>query len=193
MGNAFDALLGRVLSAGVEQEIRGGLNFKGGLAVTPDADNNRNDVDVNFLRVLGVGEISVSSSSATTISGASTWTEAAGTFALNTSSSSVWTLASSGAGLVWGGSEAALVLCFAAATITPSAADKLLGIRWANNGSVEGNYAASYMPDIMSLPLSGLIAVDPSDEVSVMVANLTDTANLTVSKLSALVVAIGAV
>lgn len=191
MGNAYDALLGRVLSSAVELEIRGGLNFTGGLVAVADSDNNRNDVKPNFLRVLALGNLELSSGASTDLA-FETYSELSGTFAAGAWNATAWEAETDKAGMTWAGTESCYVLAVATLTFT-AGASKTLAFRWAINGTPVN--APLFVTPSSTNPISctavGLLYVDPSDVVSLMASNQTDSSDATTLYLQMALAAIG--
>jgi hypothetical protein len=189
--SAIDALLGRIFSRGTELELRGGINASTGLQAVGNSATNRVDLSVDFLRALALGAVNLSSSSATPLT-ATVWSEIAGTFALGGASGSLWTLASSGAGLVWGGSEAVSVLSVASINITAAGAN-VLSFGLAVDGTVEGDYDAEAIvtDGVGRRTTTQLLSVDPGETVSAMLRGLYN-GNATVDHLTMIVAALGA-
>lgn len=198
-GSIVDALLGRVLSDATELEIRGGLNFTGGLTATAGASNNWNDVKPNFLRLLALGSADMTADATTALT-ASTWAEISGTFAAGSYNDSTLTLAASGAGLVWGGTETVRAVVIGHCSIDASSTGDTFGLGVAVEGSVIGDYGlgaddsvSESDPPPFQLTTMQLVQLAPGETVSLQLQNATDGDDADVTHLTMAVVVIGEV
>lgn len=176
----------RWFSKGVELELRGGVNASTGLVCTPDAANDRNDLAVDFLRVLALASIDLDTS-ATTALDAQTWTEISGTFAAGASNGPLFTLAPSGAGLVWGGTETVRVLVHAQCAFDGAGSGDHLAIGVAVEGTVIGDHGHVVVlaTGDTHATVDQLVTVEPGDTVSLQIQNHTDGTDVDVVHLSA--------
>ena len=189
--SALDALLGRLFSKGVELEHRGGINAANGLQITANSATNRNDLSIDFLRVLALGSVNLTASDSTTLL-ATTWAEIAGTFDAGGVTGSLWSLASSGAGLVWGGSESVHVLAVSSINLT-TVGSNVLAFGLAVDGTVTGDYdsEAIVTAGVGRRTTTQLLAVAPGETVSAMLRSLY-VESVTVDHLTMTVAAVGA-
>jgi len=195
----LDAFFGRVFNQGTEQDLQGGLNFGAGMQATPVSASGWNLITVSaalqsMLRLLSIGHVQLSSIATTTPSGVDTWMLIAGTFELGAECDSDWTLAASGAGLVWGGTETVRVKATCTASLDPAGVNKIYAIGIAVEGVVAGEHTHTtpHLSSDAAIPVVDLVEVAPGETVSVMIQNHTDTTAVDVTHLSAVFEAVGA-
>ena len=186
-----DAYFGRLFSKGVELELRGGINASTGLKVVADAANERNDLSVDFMRVLALGNLELDTGATIDLTGS--FADMSATYAAGAWNMSSWTASTSIAGMTWAGTEAAYVLALASVTVDPAAVNKKFAFRWAIDGT-DVNEPVHMTPSVLndaSCTAVGLLYVEPGEVVSLMAANHTDTTDFDLTHLQMVLVALG--
>ena len=184
----LDALLGRILSAGIELELQGGLNFKDGVRAVPNTANKLIDVSMSGPRILGVALLRSSDSQLVDLT-ADQYDSFENAFTMPINISSVFALESSGCAAAYSGANAT-VLAFATLSAECASASKTCGFQYAvddvQSGSIKQFEQAIY----------GVIAHIEAFEMSsgevleLKVTNYTDNSDITISGVSLLLVAI---
>jgi hypothetical protein len=112
---------------------------------------------------------------ATTALTRNVWSEIAGTFALGSPGSSEWTLAPSGAGLVWGGSESVWVDVVAQCAFADAGNGNAVALGVAVEGTVQGDHGHTLTTSLGDTPgmVTQVVLVAPGETVSLQIQNHT--------------------
>lgn len=141
-------------------------------------------------RLMELAVVDVTGSPGNTALSADTWAEITGTsFALGSATESSWTLAGSGAGVVWGGSGTVLVLVNAQVSAYCSVSDDIQHVGVAVDGSIVGTTGSQLTGTRSCCSVHQLVEVASGETVSIRVKT-TDGGDLTVQGLTATFAAI---
>lgn len=126
------------------------------------------------------------SATATTALTQMVWSEIAGTFALGTIGSIGWTLAPSGAGLVWGGTESVWVDVTGQAAFSNAGNGNSLALGVAVDGVIQGDHGhvvSTSLGDTMAT-VTQVVLVAPGETVSLQIQNHTSSDDADVPHLT---------
>lgn len=135
-----------------------------------------------------LGSINLTASSITELDPA-TWTEIAGTFSAGDYNDSEWTLAPSGAGLVWGGTSTVRVEVHAQCAFSGGGNGDALAIGVAVDSTIVGDHGHVTLDANGDSPATvhQLVQVAPGETVSLRIQNHTDGSDVTVAHLTGVV------
>jgi len=175
----LDALLGRIFSSSTELELRGGVNYTDGLTAVENVAENRIDVGISASRILGIGGVSVTASANTPLTD-DVWAEYLGTFTLN-ADSSLWTIASSGLGLTWGGTSSAVVMASTSLDVNPPSTGNQYHHSFAIDSTPEGHdYGGQTWGGVQDeRAFVHMTRVEPGEQITIMVRNTFDNDDVT--------------
>ena len=179
-------------------------NYVGGIAVPhPGQEGYRAQVDSSglnleykqALRVVALGHSYLATPSGSPIDlTQNDWSALDGTYALGTLCDSRFTLAASGGGLIWGGSESIVAVCCSTVTIDPASANNTYAFRYAVDGTPTGDHTHT-TPSVVgdtSAPLVQPVAVAPGETLSIVVTNHTDNDDVSIEHVTLMVLALAA-